>query len=568
MIESLRQTLTLQQFYHAETLELQQCPATGFNCFGTLSSPITGSLPLCPRFGRLFSTVVLPAMSRESLLSMHTDTVLTWLEKFPLLTRHHELASAVVKATLDTYEAVRRRFHPSPACCLFQFSLHDVAKVIKGMLLLRPRPGVHLSTPLEDHGSKGSGPRRASVMGRPAVGTGYTAVLSTRLIIRLWMHESLRTFCDPLRGKQQRELCEQILLEIATTLFCAKHCVLRVVTSLTSPDHTRTTIQFRSTSDTSLTTASVGEEGPREEHLLLTLQAEPEFPYSAEIGYPNSWDPVEQAPALALDPPDPSPWEEVALGEPENEAPETEPEEVDGGKRPSSGKPNQLRVPESHATPHRSFLMRVKRRTSGRKDSSGPLLPLHLLLLQGESPADIVFSKDLGPDFYGPSAHNPYQEKLWKTLETQLGSCLPPDFLLCSDVLRHVVRLARLLWGPDRHGALVSFLRCTGRQSLVALVARATDTLLVNLPANASEAEALALLRSASWQAGITGRRVMVLVHSGVSVAILHQVLALMTEGTCPGLSNPDDSMAIIQAMLQENQSIKRNMREDLVLQK
>ncbi|XP_034282242.1 dynein heavy chain domain-containing protein 1 isoform X2 [Pantherophis guttatus] len=568
VIESLRQTLTLQQFYHAETLELQQCPTTGFNCFGTLSVPITGSLPLCPRFGRLFSTVVLPAMSRESLLSMHTGTVLTWLEKFPLLTRHHELASAVVKATLDTYEAVRRRFHPSPACCLFQFSLHDIAKVIKGMLLLRPRPGVHLSTPLEDHGSKGSSPRRTSVMGRPAVGTGYTAVLSTRLIIRLWMHESLRTFCDPLRGKQQRELCEQILLEIATTLFCAKHCVLRVVPSLTSPVHTRTTIQFRSTSDTCLTTASVGEEDPREKHLLSTLQAEPEFPYSGEIGYPNSWDPVEQAPALALDPPDPTPWGEVALGEPENDAPETEPEEVDGGKRPSSGKPNQVRVPESHATPHRSFLMRVKRRTSGRKDSSGPLLPLHLLLLQGESPGDIVFSKDLGPDFYGPNAHNPYQEKLWKTLETQLSSCLPPDFLLCSDVLRHVVRLARLLWGPDRHGALVSFVRCTGRQSLVALVARATDTLLVNLPANASEAEALALLRSASWQAGITGSRVMVLVHSGVSVAILHQVLALMTEGTCPGLSNPGDSVAIIQAMLQENQSIKRNMREDLVLQK
>ncbi|XP_013912923.1 PREDICTED: dynein heavy chain domain-containing protein 1 [Thamnophis sirtalis] len=565
VIESLRQTLTLQQFYHAETLELQQCPATGFNYFGTLSVPIPGSLPLCPRFGRLFSTVVLPDMNRESLLSMHIGTVLTWLEKFPLLTRHNELASAVVKATLDTYEAARRRFHPSPACCLFQFSLHDVAKVIKGMLLLRPRPGVHLSTPLEDHGSKGSGSRRTSTMARPAVGAGYTAALSTRLILRLWMHESLRTFCDPLRGKQQRGLCEQMLLETATTLFCAKHSVLRASPSLTSSLHTRTTVQFRSTSESSLTTASVGEE----DHLLWTLQAEPEFPYSGEMGYPNSWDSVEQAPALALDPPDPSPWEEVdALGESETEALETEPEEADAGKRPSSGRPGQLRVPESHATPHRSFLLRVKRRSSGRKESGGPLLPLHHLLLQGESPADIVFSKDLGPDFHCPTAHNPYQEKLWRTLETQLGSCLPPGFLLCSDVLKHVVRLARLLWGPDRHGALVSFARCTGRQSLVALVACATDTLLVNLPAKASEAEALALLRSASWQAGITGRRVMVLVHSGVSVAILHQVLALMTEGTCPGLSNPDDSTAVIQAMLQENQSIKRNMREDLVLQK
>ncbi|XP_070605500.1 LOW QUALITY PROTEIN: dynein heavy chain domain-containing protein 1 [Erythrolamprus reginae] len=567
VVESLRQTLTLQQFYHAETLELQQCPATGFNCFGTLSVPIPGSVPLCPRFGRLFSTVVLPAMSRVSLLSMHMDTVLSWLEKFPLLTRHHDLASAVVRATLDSYEAMRRRFQPSPACCLFQFSLHDVAKVIKAMLVLRPRPGVHLSTPLEDSGPKGSSPRRTSALGRSAVGTGYTAVLSTRLIIRLWMHESLRTFCDPLRGRQQRELCEQMLLEIATTLFCARHCALRVVPSLTSPAHTHTTVELCSASNTCLTSAVPvgGEEDPREEHLFSTLQAEPEeAPHcGAEIGYPNSWDPVEQAPALALDPPDPSPWEDVALGESETEAPETELEEVDAGKRPSSAKPSQ-----SHATPHRSFLMRAKRRTSGRKDSSGPLLPLQLLLLQGETPADIVFSKDLGPDSHGPTAHNPYQEKVWRTLETQLGSCLPADFLLCSEVLKHVVRLARLLWGPDRHGALVSSVRCTGRQSLVALVAHATATTLVDLPASASEAEALALLRSASWQAGITGRRVMVLVHSGVSMAVLHQILALMTEGTCPGLSQLDDSVAIIQAMQQENQGIKRNMREDLVLQK
>ncbi|XP_007441550.2 dynein heavy chain domain-containing protein 1, partial [Python bivittatus] len=571
VIESLRQTLTLQQFYHAETLELQQCPAAGFNCFGTLSVPITGALPVCPRFGRLFSTVVLPAMTRDSLLSMHTGTVFTWLEKFPLLSRHNDLASAVVRATLDTYEAVRGKFQPSPACCLFQFSLHDIAKVIRGMLLLRPRPGIHLSSPLEDHSYKVTFARRTSVLGRPAAGTGYTAVLSTRLIVRLWMHECMRTFCDPLRGKHQRELCEQMLMEIATATFCAKRCVLRVVPSLGIPLRTRTAIQFPGMSSSRVTPAAAGEEDFREEDLLLTLQAKPGFPYSSSLGHLNPWDSVEQSAALALDPPAPPPWDDAALGELEDETPEVELEDADGGKKQSyafPGKSDQLKVPESHATPHRSFLTRVKRRASTKKESSGPLLPSHLLLLQGESPGDIVFSKDLGPGCYSPSAHNPYQEKLWKVLESQLGSCLTPDFLLCSEGLKRVVHLARLLCGPDRHGALISFVQCTGRQSLVALAARATDSLLMNLPAKANETEALALLRLASWHAGIMGRRVLLLVHSGVSVVVLHQILALMGEGTCPGLYDPGDSVAIIQALLQENQSIKRTMRDDLVLQK
>ncbi|KAJ6652297.1 hypothetical protein lerEdw1_012750, partial [Lerista edwardsae] len=585
--ETLRQALTHQQFYHPETLELQHCPAPGFNCFGTLSVPGAGAPPLCPRFGRLFSLVALPLATRESLLNMHVPVVLAWLEKFPVLTRHNDVASGLVRATVDAYETVRSRFQPSPACCLLRFSLHHVQKVFRGMFVLRPRPGIHLSSPLEELSPRMVSSRRSSTAGgRVAVGTGYTVLLSVRLIVRLWLHEAFRTFCDPLRGERQRELCGQLLLEIATTTFCAKHSILRVVPSSGAPaaqQPSRARVAFRaaSTSRSCITEAIVEEEeeeaegAEAEQELLqqLSARAEHDLPGGSEADHPDPWDPVERAPVLALDPPDPAPSSAPPLEDLEADAPEAE--EVEMVKKRSSafqlGAAERHRVHEpqaSHIAPQRGGLLRAKRRTPTKKEGSGPLLPAQLLLLPGESARDIVFSKDLGPELHWPGAHNPFQEKLWKTLEQQLAPLLSPEQLLSSQGLRHVVRLSRLLCGPDRHGALLASGRCTGRQTLVSMAAQATAALLVRLPEKAGEEQAQAVLRLASWQAGILGKQVLLLVPASVPLATLHLVLALMMEGTCPGLYSPEDTAGLIQALLQENQTIKRSMRDELILQR
>ncbi|XP_008121816.2 dynein heavy chain domain-containing protein 1 isoform X1 [Anolis carolinensis] len=573
--ETLRQALTQQQFYHAETLELQQCPATSFNCFGTLSVPMTGARPICPRFGRLFSTVGLPPVTRDSLFCMYTGTVFTWLEKFPMLTRHGDLASSIVRATVEAYEAARKQFQPSPACCLFQFSLHAIQKVIKGMLLLRPRPGIHLSSPLDDSSSKAVVSRRTSGMSRLHTGPGYTTVLTVRLIVRLWIHESLRVFSDPLRGKHQRELCGHMLGEIAMANFCAKRQVgCMVPSSVTQASHlpSRGNVTFQLSSISGVCVTE--DEMPDKEDLLLSAHFEQGFCCTDKWDYSDPWDPVEQAPPLALDRPAPAPKTDPSpMPVLECESAEVETEDPEAGKKWETGSeastPEPPRVGEPHASPRRPSSVRVKHRSlTSRKEISGPLLPSHLLLLQGESVRDIVFSKDLGTDAYSPTAHNPYQEKLWKALESQLAPSIPPDFLLCTEGLRHIVRLSRLLCGPDRHAALVSFSRCTGRQTLVTLVARATDSLVMELPAKADEAETLGFMRLATWKAAVKGARVLLLVHPGMRLASLHLVLALMAEGTCPGLYGPDDAVSIIPAMLHENPAIKRTMRDEIILQK
>nr|XP_056714739.1 dynein heavy chain domain-containing protein 1 [Euleptes europaea] len=571
VVESLRQALTHQQFYHTDTLELQHFPAGGFNCFGTLSVPVLGAAPLCPRFGRLFTAVVLPPLTREALLSMHMPAVLAWLEKFPLLTRHGDLAAALVRASVEAYEAVKGQFPPSPACCLFHFSLHSLRQVFQGLYLLRPGTGIHLSCPLEEHGVKSMFHRRSSAGARMA-GAGYTVALSVRQITRLWLHEALRTFGDPLRGENHRAACGQLLLEVAMANFCSKRTLLHVVPSLgpqSSHHPSRSHISFPQTSlSRSCALAPAEEEEEEEEEDFLPVpESLQDSPGCSKADQPDPWDPVLQAPALALEPPDSA--GDPTLEELEQEGPEAEPQEVEeeGGRKREA--PFLVPTPDRRPpTPHRTGFSKSKRRPSSKKETSGPLLPGHLLLARGELPRDIMFSKELGPDWHGPGAHNPYQERLWRALESQLTPLLPPNFLLPVVVLKHVVHLCRLLCGPERHGALVAFRRGTGRQALVDLAARATASLLMELPAEANEEQVLALLRLASWQAGVQGRRVLLLVHPGLSPAPLHLVMALMAEGTCPGLYGPEDTAPIVQTLLQEHQGIKRSMREDLVLQR
>lgn len=582
MVESLRQALSHQQFYHPDTLELQHCSAAGFNLFGTLSVPVLGARPLCPRLGRLFSIVVLPPLAKEALLSMHMPATLLWLEKFPLLTRHGDLAVALLKASVEALEAVKGQFPPSPACGLFHFSLHSLQQVLRGVFLLRPRPGIHLSGPTEEQGLKTAFHRRGSAGSRTAPGPTYTVVLSVRLIVRLWLHEALRTFGDPLRGEHHRAACGQLLLEIAIANFCAKRPFLHPPPS---PSHqssqrpSQSHVSFhQSSSSGSGTLARASEEGQEEEQEEEVDLGDEDFPppepqtppglpgSSSEADQPDPWDPVLQAPALALEPPGSE--GDPALGGLKEEDAKAEPQEEEWGEEGLQKLAATAVVSPRHLAFRRASLPKSRCRPSTKKESSGPLLPSHMILLPGELPRDIVFSKALGPESHAPAAHNPYHERLWKALEGQLRPLLPPNFLLPSTVLRHVVHLCRLLCGPERHGALVAFRRSTGRRALVSLAAQATGSVLLELPAEAEEGQVLALLRRAAWKAGVQGQRVLLLVHPGLGLGSLHLVLALMAEGTCPGLYDPEDAGPIIQALLQEQQAVKRCLREDLMLQR
>ncbi|XP_044881276.1 dynein heavy chain domain-containing protein 1 isoform X2 [Mauremys mutica] len=555
VVETLRQALSHQEVYGAESLELRHIPSAEFNCFGLVAAPAIGVHPLSPRFTRLCSILSLPSISRESLISIHSPLVLAWLEKFPLLARHSELATALVGATVDVYEAVKARFRPSPACSPYHFSYHHIGKVLRGLFLLRPCPGIHLTSPLEDPSAP-----KASKRGQPGISLSLT--LSTRVIVRLWLHESLRTFCDPLLSERERQESGQLLLDVAASTFCTKRSVLRVIT--TSDRETQQRERARSV------TEPAGKDAAME--LGAESHEEPSSQSSSDGDCPDAFDPIDQAPALALDRPD-------AAGDPSGDsalaALEPEGAEATGMRRVASIQPSPAlrpRFQEQHlamgrrTSARRTTPLKSKRRPSTKKDNTKPLLPSHLLLLPGENVCNILFSRELAPA--SPSRESVYHERCWDAIQQQLSTFLPRGFVLCREVTQHLVRLLRVLCCPEGHGALLSLHLSTGRRSLVALAAHATASQLFELTGQAGEREVRELIRKASWQAGILDTRVVVLVHQGLGLGTMQKLVDLMREGTYPGLYTTEDTAHIVKELLQENQNIKRTMRPNMVLQR
>ncbi|XP_030402635.1 dynein heavy chain domain-containing protein 1 isoform X1 [Gopherus evgoodei] len=553
VVETLRQALSHQEVYSTESLELRHIPSAEFNCFGLVAAPAIGVHPLSPRFTRLCSILSLPSVSRESLISIHSPLVLAWLEKFPLLARHSELATALVGATVDVYEAVKARFRPSPTCSPYHFSYHHIEKVLRGLFLLRPCPGIHLTSPLEEPSAP-----KASKRGQPGISLSLT--LSTRVIVRLWLHESLRTFCDPLLSERERQECGQLLLDVAASSFCTKRSVLRVITtSDREPQQCE-----RARSDTEL--------GGRDAAMELGAESheEPSSQSSSDGDCPDTYDPIDQAPALALDRPDAAPSGDSALA-----ALEPEGAEATGMRRVASIQPSPALRPqfqEQHlamgrrTSARQTTPLKSKRRHSTKKDNTKPLLPSHLLLLPGEDVRNILFSRELA--LASPSRESLYHERCWDAIQQQLSAFLPRGFVLCREVTQHLVRLLRVLCCPEGHGALLSLHLSTGRRSLVALAAHATASQLFELTGQAGEREVRELIRKASWQAGILDTRVVVLVHQGVGLGTMQKLVDLMREGTYPGLYTTEDTAHIVKELLQENQNIKRTMRPNMVLQR
>ncbi|XP_065445590.1 LOW QUALITY PROTEIN: dynein heavy chain domain-containing protein 1 [Chrysemys picta bellii] len=553
VVETLRQALSHQEVYGAESLELRHIPSAEFNCFGLVAAPAIGVHPLSPRFTRLCSILSLPSVSRESLICMHSPLVLAWLEKFPLLARHSELATALVGATVDGYEAVKARFRPSPACSPYLFSYHHIEKVLRGLFLLRPCPGIHLTSPLEEPSTP-----KAAKRGQPGISLSLT--LSTRVIVRLWLHESLRTFCDPLLSESERQESGQLLLDVATSTFCTKRSVLRVIS--TSDREPQQRERARSV------TEPAGQDTDME--LGAESHEEPSSQSSSDGDCPDAFDPIDQAPALALDRPDTAPSGDSALG-----ALEPEGAEATGIRRMASIQPSPAlrpRFQEQHlamgrrTSTRRTTPLKSKRRPSTKKENIKPLLPSHLLLLPGEDVRNILFSRELAPA--SSSRESLYHERCWDTIQQQLSTFLPRGFVLCREVTQHLVRLLRVLCCPEGHGALLSLHLSTGRRSLVAVAAHATASQLFELTGQAGEWEVRELIRKASWQAGILNTRTVVLVHQGVGPGTMQKLVDLMREGTYPGLYTAEDTAHIVKELLQENQNIKRTMRPNMVLQR
>ncbi|ERE80223.1 dynein heavy chain domain-containing protein 1 [Cricetulus griseus] len=527
VLETLRQAME-GTIYARNTLELQTLQPT-VNFLATATVPGYSERPLCPRLFRLFTVLALDNMTQDTLLSRHVPGIQAWLERFPSVEREHTLARALVRASMEAWEAVCNCFMPSPLHPHYRFSLHSVSHILGSLQLLPTRTGSRGFVNTfhhQEHLRRVSGLR----------GTRLTIMMSVRILVRLWLHEAQRTFCDRLDSDRERSHCANLLLQVAKSVFCC---------------------------------------GPQSQPMVKDYEEEVE-----EEKVPE----VESEGEIAQ-------WEDLSNSDSESE------EEVDPyGIHASTGsflgdsslapfpiksvnKENaesvsQMAEQEEDIRASRGELQSQTSEKSvwqraSQMDFSLPLLMPVLLLYPQENLSNLVFSLELtlGSNFENP---NFYLERQWENLEKQLAASavrlkLNPHLAQCRMMTQHVARLVRVLARPRQHGLLLSVARGTGRHTAIRLASSICQARLFRLPSESDQAISQCL-RDASWYAGVLNQPVALLVPDNVNVALFHQLVALATSGSFPDQYTDADLDKIEEHLPKENYMVKLIMKKDTIL--
>ncbi|KAM8818852.1 LOW QUALITY PROTEIN: dynein heavy chain domain-containing protein 1 [Rhynchonycteris naso] len=514
VLETLRQAMDGTVFAQ-NTLELQTLQPV-VNFLATATVPGFCERPLCPRLFRLFTVLALADMTQAMLLSRHTPIIQAWLERFPSVEREDTLARSLVLASVEAWEAVGNCFMPSPLHPHYRFSLHSVSQLLGSLQLLPTRTGSRGFLDYPDHQEH---LRRVSGLR----GTRLTVTMAIRNMVRLWLHEAQRTFCDRLDSPRERSYCAKLLLKVAQHVFCCGPVP-----------------------------QSQGKCYEEEEEKVPEVESEGEL----------------------------AQWEDLS-----NSGSETEGEEdpyglqvttcsssSSSGVAPSTAPVKRNQEDGIVVSIYKLQLKRSKNRwqKTSQTDLLSPLLLPGLLLCPQEKPSDLVFSQDLILCSNSESS-NLYLERQWQSLGEQLATSaaqlkLSPHLARCHSMAQHVARLVRVLARPRQHGLLLSGALGTGRCTAVTLAAGIGQAHLFHLPCGSEEA-ILQCLQDVSWHAGILGQTVALLVPKGVDLNTLHCLLALATSGSFPDQYTEAD-LDNIEEHLRKNLSVQQLMKREMLLQR
>ncbi|XP_054436597.1 dynein heavy chain domain-containing protein 1 [Pteronotus mesoamericanus] len=526
VLETLRQAMGGTVYTHS-TLELQKLQPL-VNFLATATVPGSCERPLCPRLFRLFTVLTLANMTQDMLLSRHTPIIQAWLERFPSVEREGVLAKALVQASVEAWEAVGSCFLPSPLHPHYCFSLHSVSQLLGSLQLLPTRTG---SRGFLDYPNHQEHLRRVSGLR----GTRLTIMMAMRNMVRLWLHEAQRTFCDRLDSPGERSHCAKLLLEVAQSVFCCGPVTQNLGMGYEEEEEERV--------------SEVESEGElaRWEDLSNSGSETEEEEDSYGLWFTTS--PPSSDPGLA-----PS----IALERRESTERISQKIKQEEGSRASSYK----------FQPHKSKNWWQK---TAKMDLVSPLLLPVLLLCPQEKPSDLVFSQDL---ILGSNSESPnlYLERQWESLGEQLAMSaaqltLSPHLAQCHSMAQHVARLVRVLARPRQHGLLLSGALGTGRCTAITLAASICQARLFHLPCGSEEA-IFQCLQEASWHAGMLGQSVALLVPEGVDLTTLHRLLALGNSGYFPDQYTEADLDNIEEHLLRENLNAKQAIRKEKLLQR
>ncbi|XP_075130611.1 dynein axonemal heavy chain 3-like [Leptodactylus fuscus] len=155
-----------------------------------MAPPAGGGHAVTPRLLRHFNVLSIDAFSDETMKSIF-QPIMDWHFNCGFDISLKRYSRILVWATMDLYRQVALAFLPMPSKSHYVFSLRDFSRVIQGILLLKPIQ-VHQSAE------------------------------GAQKLMRLWIHEVYRVFCDRLVSSQDRQKFFHIVKNVVQSQFKEK----------------------------------------------------------------------------------------------------------------------------------------------------------------------------------------------------------------------------------------------------------------------------------------------------------------------------------------------------------
>ncbi|GCC21412.1 hypothetical protein chiPu_0019882, partial [Chiloscyllium punctatum] len=552
VIETFRHSLTCHGSYDGNCQQFRYFHSAHVNYIMTCA-PLRGRMGfVSSRFTRLFTVLALPEMTSAMLTAIYTPCVTQWLNNFPTYTlaRHAVLAHALVSATVELYHRVRQTLKPSPSRAHYLFSMADIGAVLNGMFLMNPASITMLVKPKKGK-LKRSGSRLSS-----------TILSVTKIIIDLWLHESMRTFSDCLLIKEDKKTLTQILEEVAQFHFCTSENGAESLQTLQE-------VAESSIEVTSLSQSNVAEfqqiiipvsleeqsadrsretsgDGGREPGVIANLDPKSQLPQPLQLtesGSKISSKSSEQAETTKRDytSSEVQHWL-TSVSESQTNDSKTRSHSPAGAPRDNPGTESEISVQKKHKH------ARSHSRKTKRSETLKPLFPPHLLRSE-ESLVNLIYSKlavrPVNKQQMSSPKWNPYREVNCDTIAQQLQLIVQKQnhknktnyqIIFFNECVYHFVRIYRVLCTPRSHCTLLSLTNFSGRKTLVRLAAYLTMADLFEINGEMSRLEIAKVIKQASYGAGIHGKDTVILVHGALRKDIFQDLNDMMAEGKYPEL--------------------------------